>query len=190
MHTLIVYCHPNHKSYCHAMLQSVKSGLDKKKASYDVIDLYEEMFDPVLIYNEDERRRDMHKHPALEKYRELIKKADKLVFIYPIFWSRPPAMLLGFIDRLFGSNFAYRDNGSWFPEKLLKGKQAVCISSMKGPNHYIRLLYNNAHQNLMKKALFDFVGIGPVKFFEFGNIETKGPHTEKYLQKLESYFSR
>lgn len=32
-----------------------------------------------------------------------------IVFVYPIWWGRPPAMLLGYIDQLFAANFAYRD---------------------------------------------------------------------------------
>lgn len=45
----------------------------------------------------------------LEKYRNQITWADKIVFVYPIWWGRPPAMLMGYIDQLFAANFAYRD---------------------------------------------------------------------------------
>ena len=41
----------------------------------------------------------MHIDPKLGKYREQTREADKLVFVYPIWWGRPPAMLLGYIDR-------------------------------------------------------------------------------------------
>lgn len=99
-------------------------------------------------------------------------------------------MLLGFIDRIFASNFAYRDTGGVFPEQLLKGKSAVCISTMKGPAGYMFLWLGNAHQNLMKKALFSFVGIKGVKFFEFGDVEKKEGKQNTYLEKIARYFQK
>ncbi len=74
------------------------------------------------------------------------------------------------------------------PEGLLKGKSAVCISTMKGPTLYPLFWLNNAHKVLMRKALFNFVGIRKVKFFEFGSMESpRGKHKQK-LDKIYRYF--
>lgn len=192
MNTLVVYCHPHHESLNGAFLKAVLKGLERnpKTEQVEVLDLYGEGFDPVLVFNKEKRRRDMYQDPKLEKYRQQILNADRLVYIYPIFWGRPPAMLLGYIDQMFASNFAYRDKeGSWFPEGLLKGKEAVCISTMKGPSFYIRLTLNNAHKALMKKALFHFVGIKRVKFFEFGLMESPNGKQAKKIAKVERYFT-
>lgn len=191
MNTLIVYTHPNHESLNYAFLQKVLEGYKQNPlvTATQVLDLYEEGFDPVLVHNKELRRRDMHLVPELAKYREQLLWADQIVFIYPIWWGRPPAMLIGYIDRMFGSNFAYRDKGGWFPEGLLKGKSVVCVSTMKGPTHYPLLLLNNAHKKLMKTALFNFVGIKKVKFFEFGYMESpKGKQAQK-LERVQRYFA-
>ncbi|MEY8738903.1 NAD(P)H-dependent oxidoreductase [Bacillales bacterium AN1005] len=192
MKMLVVYTYPNHKSLNYAFSQQVMKG-SKENANIkgiQMLDLYEEGFNPLLVFNEQKRRRDMHINPELEKYREQIKWADKLVFIYPIWWGRPPAMLLGYIDQMFASNFAYKDKKGLFPEGLLKGKSVVCISTMKGPTNYPMLWLNNTHKILMKKALFNFVGIKKVKFFEFGNMESpKGNHSKK-LAKIYRYFQK
>lgn len=191
MNLLVIYTHPNHQSLSYAFLQKVLEGSreNPKISGIQVLDLYAESFDPVLVYNEEKRRRDMHREPCLAKYREQIQWADKLVFVYPIFWGRPPAMLLGYIDRMFSSGFGYRDNGRLLPEGLLKGKSAVCISTMKGPERIYPWFYlNNAHKVLMGRALFRYVGIRPVKFFEFGSMESpKGRHGKK-LHKVYTYF--
>ncbi|MDF2719090.1 MAG: azoR1 [Paenibacillus sp.] len=190
MKTLVIYTHPNHNSLSYAFLQKVVQGSKENPdiTEIRVVDLYEEKFDPVLVFNENKRRRDMHADPRLETYREQIAWADKIVFVYPIWWGRPPAMLLGYIDQMFASGFAYRDKGGLLPEGLLKGKSVVCISTMKGPPHYPLFWLNNAHKVLMKKALFQYVGIKKVKFFEFGNMESpKGRHAEK-LHKIFHYF--
>lgn len=191
MRTLVIYTHPNHQSLSYAFLQEVLQGSAENPhiTEIKVLDLYEEKFDPILIFNENKHRRDMHSDPQLEKYREQITWADKIVFVYPIWWGRPPAMLMGYIDRMFASGFAYRDKGGILPEGLLKGKSAICISTMKGPALYPLFWLNNAHKVLMKKALLQYVGIKKVKFFEFGNMESaKGRHTEK-LNKIYRYFS-
>lgn len=192
MRTLAIYAHPNHDSLSYAFLQQVLQGIrdHAAKPEVQVLDLYEERFDPILVFNKEKRRRDMHADPDLERYREQLLWADRIVMVYPIWWGRPPAILLGYIDRMFASGFAYRDNGKLLPEGLLKGKSAVCVSTMKGPAKYPLLWLHDAHKVLMKKALFNYVGIKKVRFFEFGSMESaKGRQTEK-LKKVYRYFLR
>jgi NAD(P)H dehydrogenase (quinone) len=192
MKILIIYTHPNHNSLSYAFLQKVIKGSNENPniKELQVLDLYEEGFNPLLVFNEQKRRRDMYRDPYLEKYREQITWADKIVFVYPIWWGRPPAMLMGYIDQLFAANFAYKDKKGLLPEGQLKGKSVVCVSTMKGPTNYPLLWLNNAHKILMKKALFHFVGIKKVKFFEFGNMESpKGKQTKK-LEKIYRYFKK
>lgn len=190
MNALIIYTYPNHQSLNYAFLQKVVQGCQENPAitEIQVLDLYEEQFDPRLIFHEQKRRRDMYRDPQLEKYREQLTWADKIIFIYPIWWGRPPAMLLGYIDQLFAANFAYRDKKGLLPEGLLKGKSVVCISTMKGPTNYPLLWLHNAHKILMKRALFNFVGIKRVKFFEFGNMENKKGRQQKKLERVHRYF--
>ena len=190
MNMLIIYTHPNHRSLSYAFLQEVMKGSKENTAIEEVkvLDLYEEGFNPVLVFNEDKRRRDMYIDPDYARYRDQLMWADKIVLIYPIWWGRPPAMLMGYIDQMFASGFAYKDTGKLLPEGLLKGKSVICISSMKGPTLYPLLWLNNAHKTLMRKALFNYVGIKKVKFFEFGNMESpKGKQKEK-LNKVYRYF--
>ncbi|MGE7904600.1 NAD(P)H-dependent oxidoreductase [Peribacillus sp. NPDC094092] len=192
MNVLVIYTYPNHKSLSHAFLEKVIKGSKENSniKGLQVLDLYEEGFNPLLEFNEHKRRRDMHRDPQLEKYRNQITWADKIVFVYPIWWGRPPAMLMGYIDQLFSANFAYRDKKGVFPEGLLKGKSVVCVSTMKGPAKYPLLWLNDAHKILMKRALFNFVGIKKVKFFEFGNMESpKGKQSQK-LEKVYRYFRK
>ncbi|MFD0677796.1 MULTISPECIES: NAD(P)H-dependent oxidoreductase [unclassified Paenibacillus] len=190
MKTLVIYTHPNHQSLSYAFLQKVIQGSTENPhiTEIKVLDLYEEEFNPVLVFNENKRRRDMKSEPRLAKYRDQIMWADKIVFVYPIWWGRPPAMLLGYIDQMFASGFAYKDTGGLLPEGLLKGRSVVCISSMKGPALYPLFWLNNAHKVLMKKALFSYVGIKKVKFFEFGNMESPKGKQEDKLNKIYHYF--
>ncbi|ASS73650.1 NAD(P)H dehydrogenase [Tumebacillus algifaecis] len=192
MKTLVIYTHPNHQSLSYAFLQEVLRGCEENSniEAVKVLDLYKEQFNPILVFNENKRRRDMHVDPEFAEYREQLRWADKIVLVYPIWWGRPPAMLMGFIDQMFASGFAYQEHGGLLPEGLLKGKSVVCISSMKGPTFYPLFWLNNAHKILMRKALFNYVGIKRIKFFEFGNMESpRGRHREK-LDKVYRYFRK
>ena len=192
MKTLVIYTYPNHNSLCYAFLQKVIQGSSENPNIKDLqlLDLYEEGFDPILVFNEKKRRRDMYCDPNFEKYRKQISWANLIVFVYPIWWGRPPAMLLGYIDQIFASNFAYTDKGGLLPEGHLKGKSVVCVSTMKGPTNYPLFYLYNAHKIIMKKAIFNFVGIKKVKFFEFGNMESPKGNQTKKLEKIYRYFKK
>lgn len=193
MNVLVVFCHPTRNSLNGAFLEKTLDGLknNPKINQVELLDLYAEGFNPALVFNQNIRRRDLHLVEELQKYRDQIKWADRLVFIYPIWWGRPPAMLLGYFDRMMSSGFAFKDKEKgMLPEGLLKGKQVICLSTMKGPGLYLRLLLKNAHQVLMRRALFNFVGIRKVKFYEIGDMESKGVKQKKALEKMGTYFRK
>ncbi len=193
MNILVIYTHPNKNSLNGSFLERTLTGLEanKKIMNVEVLDLYREKFNPLLDFNENMHRRNMYKNPVFSKYRDQILKADTIIFIYPIWWGRPPAMLLGYFDQIFASGFAFKQEpGKMLPEGLLKGKTTICISTMKGPTGYPKLFLGNAHKILMKKALFNFVGIKNIRFFEFGNMEKKEGSQRAKLQKIENYMAK
>lgn len=189
MNTLIVYTHPNHNSLNYSFLDAVKKGLNNNNNEIKVLDLYKEDFDPRLQFNETQKRRDMHIQPSMQKYRNQVIWAEQIIYIYPIWWGRPPAMLLGYFDKLFSTNFAYRNKKGFSTEGLITGKSVTFISTMKGPTNYPLLFLGNAHKRLMKTAIFKFIGFNKFKFFEFGSMETKNNKQKKALTKIEKYFS-
>ncbi len=63
-----------------------KKGLQETNHSVTVLDLYKEQFDPVLVFNEEKKRRDLVNEEETARYRTLVEEADTLLFIYPIWW--------------------------------------------------------------------------------------------------------
>jgi NAD(P)H dehydrogenase (quinone) len=143
MTTLIIYAHPNKDSLNHAILENVMKGLKEAKRKFELIDLYAEKFDPVLVIDHQHKPRDLVHDPYTEKYRKKIEQADQLIFIYPIWWYGVPAILKGFFDRVFVSGFAYQHKGI-FPKGLLKNKSAWVIYTIDAPSLFIRLFRKNA----------------------------------------------
>lgn len=192
INVLIIYTHPNEKSLNAAILGEVVKGCHKNSAVSEVrvLDLYKENFNPVLEFNEHKKRRDMQFNSEFEKHRNLLTWAEKIVFIYPIWWGRPPAMLLGFFDQVLALGFAYKYTKSPIAEGLLKNKSVICISTMQGPTIYSNVWLKNAHKVLMRRAVLNFVGIKKVKFFQLANMEKKNGNQVKYLNRLNQYFTQ
>jgi NAD(P)H dehydrogenase (quinone) len=102
--------------------------------------------------------------PDLQEAQELIAWADHLVFVYPNWWGGMPALLKGFIDRVFlpGFAFKYRRN-SPLPEQLLKGKTARLIVTMDSPYVYYRFYLGQPGHQMMKHSILKFCGVGKVR---------------------------
>lgn len=134
---LVVYCHPNPKSYTHAVLAAAEAGLRGGRATIERIDLHAERFDPVLLVDETRRRRDLDKVEDTRRYRELVAWCDVMLLVYPVWWGGFPAMLKGFVDRVFVSGLAYSFAGqpkdAVFPEGLMRGKEAHFFYTLDSP---------------------------------------------------------
>lgn len=191
---LIVFAHPQRQSLNGSLLDQTIKSLNEGEIKPDiqVVDLYRESFDPRLQFGSDKKRRDMHKDPEMENYRQMVLWAKKIIFIYPIWWGRPPAILLGFFDRLMASEFAYRHSKKdLLATGLLRGREVVCLSTMKAPGWFAELWLGGAHKILMRRAIFHFVGIHKVKFLQLAEMEDpSGRKQNRALDKVGRYFRK
>jgi NAD(P)H dehydrogenase (quinone) len=184
METLIIYAHPNNHSLNHAILENVKRGLNEAHRKFELIDLYAEKFDPILVMDEQHKRRDLINDPYTEKYREKINQADTLIFIYPVWWYGVPAILKGFFDRVLVSGFAFKYDGK-LPKGLLKNKSAWVIYTIDSPSFYIRLFRNNAEWTVVRDAVLKFCGIKNIKRTRLTSVKHSTYETrQKWLQKI------
>lgn len=187
MNVLIIYAHPNPKSFNHAILERVRKGLQESSHDVSILDLYQEHFDPVLIFNDKRRRRDMKNDPEMARYRELIKKADHYVFIYPVWWYGLPAILKGFFDRVFAAGFAYSYEGL-IPKGHLTGKSAWVIYTIDSPGWFVRLIRRNTEWTVIKKAILQFCGIRSVKRMMLAGL--KGSSAKKRERWLDYVYQQ
>lgn len=177
MNILIVYAYPNHDSLNAAVLKTVQKNLSSKH-TVKTLDLYAENFNPVLRFDEEHLRRDLEKDPEMEVYRDLITWADQLIFIFPIWWGGMPAILKGFIDRVFAKGFAYSYQGTT-PVAHLTGKTAWIITTHDTPK-LIAKLFVQDYGRILKNQVLGMCGIKPVKHTQINHV--KGM-TESQIQK-------
>lgn len=170
MNHLIVYAHPYTDSFNHAILESAVRALKKNGHEVAVRDLYALDFYPVLK-PEDTAAMKAGKTPEDIKIEQaFIAKADVITFIYPIWWTGLPAILKGYVDRVFAYDFAYSvDEKGNVP--LLTGKKGFIINT----HDYSNKVYDEMGMTAGLKitsdiGIFDFCGIEPVDHLFFGSV--------------------
>lgn len=169
MRTLIILGHPDKNSFCTCLADSYEKGAKEKGGDVKRINLSDLRFDPIL---RNGYKKVQNLEPDLVEAQQLIKWANHLVFVFPVWWSSPPALLKGFIERVFlpGYAFKYRENSlKW--DKLLVGRSARLIVTSDAPVAWLYLMYFHPTINMMKKAILEFCGVGPVSVTSFGMIK-------------------
>jgi putative NADPH-quinone reductase len=114
MRFLVVYCHPLETSFCHALYRTVAGALQQAGHEIRVIDLYGDGFQPVLTRRErtDYYATD-HPYPQdIEKYIADLRWTQAIVFVYPTWWFGLPAMLKGWLDRVWLPQVAFSVTGN------------------------------------------------------------------------------
>lgn len=151
MKTLLIIGHSKENSLSHFLAKSYQEGL--KAQEIRTIDLATLNFDPLLreqkVLEED-----------LILSQELISWSEHIIFFFPIWWSSYPAVLKGFIDRVFLPGFAFSyTQGKVFPEKLLTGKSASLVITSDSPTFYRKYILNDPAVRSLKRDTLNFCGI-------------------------------
>lgn len=166
MRNLMVISHPDPNSFTHAVSAAVASGLGEldAAASVEFADLVAEGFDP------RETARDLAVHlqtatPADDVLAEQarIDRADRLVLVYPVYWWSFPALLKGWIDRVFTNGWAYGSGGNGGRKRL--GRLEVVLVAVAGADSgtYARHGYFGAMRTQIDHGIFDYCGARVVR---------------------------
>ncbi len=180
---LIILGHPDPDSLCGMLAACYREGAVESEAEIRQINIGDLDFDPVLHkgYKEVQAL-----EPDLRAAQEAIRWADHLVFLYPMWWGSMPAVMKGFIDRVFipGFGFKFSTGEAYLPEQLLTGKSARLIITLDGPPLAIRLLFGNPAIQSMKGMTLEFCGIHPVRVMQCGSVK-RATKARKILWKMQ-----
>ncbi len=161
---LVIIGHPLPGSLCQSLARAYLAGLGDSVQTR-VIDL------AIAPIPEHPTRRDQLRAGSgvvlpeeVAKYAELIEWADHLAVFYPQWWGTYPAALKAFIDRVFVSGRAYRQQPNGLPIPLWGPRTARFVMTMDSPRFWNRLVYFNASENSLTRATFGYVGIKTVGF--------------------------
>jgi len=187
---LIIYAHPGHDGSHAYFLEQVQEILkDKQQTNYEIIDLYALHYNPVLENSELYSAGRKAISPENLNFQAKIKAADRLLFIYPTWWQNMPAILKGFMDRVFVSGFAFVYKLG-VPIGLLTGKKAAVFSATGGPRLYAKFFIKDQSLSVLTKDILAFSGIKS-RGFSLGSVpkmaEANKPRLRKIAKKLLQY---
>ncbi|HEY8401665.1 MAG TPA: NAD(P)H-dependent oxidoreductase [Cytophagaceae bacterium] len=194
MRVAIVFNHPFEGSYCNAILDAVTKGLQKANHEVDLMHLDKDGFNPAMT-EADLKAFIAHNpiDPQVIDYNERLKKADHLIFIFPIWWDIMPAMTKGFIDRVLFPGVVYDHHPRGFGlVPLLKNLQSVTIiTTMNKPKIMYSLIIGNLIKKTMLESVFKTMGYKNLNWISFTSVKSVSHEKRvKWLAELEDRFSK
>lgn len=134
-HTLIV-AHPRGRSFTASVAAAYRGAVEAMGHVTESRDLYAIGFDPRLKAEEIPGASDFAVQADVAAERALIGDSDVFALFYPLWLNAPPAILKGYLDRVFGFGFAYGGEGHSF-NPLLKGRRLICFTSSGAPSEWV-----------------------------------------------------
>ncbi len=149
MRVFVVHAHPEPKSFSGAMTATARAALEGAGHEVRISDLYGMGFDPVssrknfttvsdaTYYRQqsEEAYAVAHDGFASDLRGEMDKLfwCDALILQFPLWWFGMPAILKGWVDRVFASGGRIYGGGKWYDRGVFAGKRAMCSVTIGGP---------------------------------------------------------
>ncbi|MBE0556597.1 MAG: NAD(P)H-dependent oxidoreductase [Proteobacteria bacterium] len=177
MKILIIVGHPDPKSFNHAIASGVHDALRNDGHDVTSHDLYAEAFNPLLPVQEIPEGGAI---PVdIQGHCEELRSADGIVVIHPNWWGQPPAILKGWVDRVFRPGVAYRfaggDDGEGVPIGLLRAKAAVVLNTSNTPDEREQRVFGDPLDASWGRCIFDLCGVRRFQRRMFNVIVTSTP---------------
>lgn len=168
-HALIV-AHPNPDSFNLALAHTYQAAVLALGHAVVLRDLYRIGFDPRLGIGEVPGPQGFTAGADVVAERALIGDADVFAFVYPLWFYAPPAMLKGYIDRVFGMGFGYGPGAAGNTPSLV-GRMMFSVSSSGAPQAWIRQSGDwQAMRQLFDQHFAGVCGLSVVDHLHFGAI--------------------
>lgn len=175
---------PKHETFTHAIAHTLEKATIEAGSEVRIRDLYQLGFDPILSSDDLSNLASRAYADDIKAEQAHIAWADIITFVYPIWWTGMPAILKGYVDRVFANGFAfgYGENGAI---KMLEGKKGFLFSTSGYANDvYEQIGMHKSMQQTTDDGIFEFCGIEVIKHVFFGAIPYSTEEDRKrYLEE-------
>ena len=137
MRHLIVAAHPRSRSFTLSMARTYVRTVEALGHSAQLRDLYRLGFDPCLSEGELPWSPDFAAGEEVTRERDLVAEADVVVLVYPLWFNAEPAILEGYVDRVFGFGFGFSEHHIGGNEPLLGEKKLVSFTCSGAPQRWV-----------------------------------------------------
>lgn len=154
MNVLVVSCHPNPDSLVAAAKDRALAGLERGGHDVRLTDLYADGFEPTMSAAERRAHKEPGVAPGLQRYADDLAWAEALVLVYPTWWSGQPAMLKGWIDRVWVAGVAWElPPGKDILRPLLTRIRRIVVVTTHGSPKYINALQGESGKRVAFRAM-------------------------------------
>jgi NAD(P)H dehydrogenase (quinone) len=133
----VVVAHPNLESLTLGCAGAYREAAEAAGHEVIVRDLYRMGFDPCLKPSEVPGPKGYAAAPDVAAERKLLVDVDVFALVYPLWFNAPPAILKGYVDRVFSMGFGYGPAFGGTEPKLV-GKRLISVTFSGAPDHWIR----------------------------------------------------
>jgi NAD(P)H dehydrogenase (quinone) len=183
MRVFIVHAHPEPKSFNGAMTSEAIAALQAAGHEVVVSDLWAMGFDPVsgrrnfltvkdaAYFRQQAEEAHAAEHdgfaPDIQAEMDKLFWCDVLVLQFPLWWFGLPAILKGWVDRVFAAGGRIYGGGKWYDRGVFAGKRAMCSVTVGGPP----AMYSEHGLNGRISAILFPINHGMLYFTGFAVIE-------------------
>ena len=166
----IIVAHPRAQSFTASVADAYAKACEAQGHGTAIRDLYRIGFDPCLKAGELPFENSFRPEPDVVIERDLLKDCDVFAFFYPLWLNTPPAIVKGYLERVFGFGFAYGAGGHSY-NPLLTGRKLISFSSSGAPLEWIRetgvlgavqVLFDNYFAKLCGMTVLEHIHFGGV----------------------------
>ncbi len=183
MHVLTVLDHPGPASFSRAVAEYFNEGAWAAGHSVELADLHAEGFDPRWSLPDLAQFDDRPLPPDILAEQARIERADAICLVFPLFWWGMPAMLKGWIDRVWAWEWAYDQTDD--PEKsLLRSRTGVLlVPAGQSPQAMAAEGCEEALDAMWTRGTFGYFGFNPRKLEILHGASGSAPRRERLLDR-------
>jgi NAD(P)H dehydrogenase (quinone) len=162
MKVLVVITHPRQESLTGSVSKQLIKGLTEAGHEYEIADLYAEGFNPLLHQADEPDWNNPNKIYSEGALREMerTRNNDAIIFVFPLWWFGLPAMLKGYIDRIWNHGFAYGKDGVANERFRLPVEKVSWVSLVGGTQPHFE---KHGHDVALNRELINLAGYVGVK---------------------------
>ena len=154
MQMLVIFAHPLEDSYAAALRNAVVETLSAAGHRVDLCDLYKEHFDPVMSWHERGVYKDTVNNLAgVREHVERLRQAEGIIFVFPSWWYGMPAILKGYLDRVWLPGVAFEFGAQAIRPLLTSMRVFGVVTTTGAPAWFTRIYMGNPSRKVLMRGL-------------------------------------
>lgn len=186
---MVVVSHPDPTSLNHALATAVRDALEQQGLQTELFDLHADGFDPVIT-KEEARGRASNDRQVI-RHIGALREAAIVAVVHPNCWGAPPAMMKGWVDRVFAPGAAYafekgQDDGE-APVGLLKTEAAIVLNTSNTSAERETERFGDPLDRIWRECLLGYCGVQRIERRVFRVVATSNARDrERWLVEARS----